>query len=268
MQGSFSSTNTMKSLIRNAWLLVSLAAALNVLSPSARGNAVPAPTIFGLGLLLEGPTGPGLDGNSRLVFDILDSTGTTLLGSNLWILDPNGNFLAAASPSIPSTGSNDLLGNLLVQGQADGNTTVVFLFGGTLGVGTGPTALGVWTYNPSGQLIASATYGPYTNTFISDATWSQSTGKLLVNWTSNGDVVGLGTTSASAWTVNEFGGIDTAAGPFGPFANTLLSKIMLLKDGTQQWVWDTDNGNGTSTTAVWAVSPAGQVRAVQQFGPF
>ncbi|MBV9999118.1 MAG: hypothetical protein JO015_08390 [Verrucomicrobia bacterium] len=260
----------MKSLLRNAWLLVSLAAAINALSPVARGGALPAPSVIGLSLLFEGPTTPGLDGNSRLVFDIVDSTETQILGSNLWILDPNGNFLAAASPSLPSTGTNvGLNSTLLVQGQADGNTTVVFLFGNVSGLEAGVTSFGVWTYNPSGRLIASASYGPYANTVVSDLTWSQSTGKLLVKWTSGGSgVLVPGTGTVSAWTVNEFGGIDTAAGPFGPFAGTLLSKIILLKDGTQQWIWASQNSNATITTAVWSISSSGQVRAVRQFGPF
>lgn len=262
----------MKSLIRNAWLLVSLAVAINASGPSARGNTFPVPEFpeFGLlGLIAQGPTQAGLDGNSRLVFNVYNSTQTQLRGSNLWILDPNGNFLAAASPSLPSTGGFEGLYNpILVQGQADGNTTVVFLFGNFTGLTGGITSIGIWTYNPSGQLIASATYGPYTNTAVTDLTWSQSTGKLLVRWSSGSGVDLVGGTT-SAWTINEYGGIDTAAGPFGPFAgDTYLSKVILLKDGTQQWIWASETGNATATTAVWSVSPAGQVQAVQQFGPF
>jgi hypothetical protein len=260
----------MKSLIRNACLTIGLAATLGGITPSAFGNAAPAggaseavPGRINIGGVNSGPTVVGLDNRTRLVFNVFDATAANIVSANLWILGSGGNILSVATPSLPISGPADIYTTVLVQGQRDGNTTVAFLFPA---FGTTNNVLAVWTYNLAGQVIASAIYGPYTDTIIEDADWQQSTGKLLVKWASR--ATPISDASYSAWSINEVGGVDTAAGPFGPFTNTIVSKVLLLNDGTQHWVWDTNNGNSTHTTAFWVVSPGGQVRLAQQFGPF
>lgn len=248
----------MKSPIKSAWLVMGLAAALNVVIPQVRGAAVPPS--FSDGSAANVSTA-GRDGNFRLLFDLftnvtLTSTSSTVsgfLGQTIWVLDPIGRFLTAGIVPIPNTISASY-----VQGQRDGNTTVLFTFPNE--------SFGVWTYNRSGAVIASALYGPFGGTVISDVKRQEVTGRFLVEWTST-----AGTGQAfSAWTVNEFGGIDTAAGPYGPFANTSAPGITLLDNGNQEWVWGTSGSSSTSgvTTAVWTIAPGGQFLAVNTYGPF
>lgn len=260
----------MNSLIRNLWLAIGLAASIVGFTPSSFGDVAPAggasaisPNRENIGPVNAGPTGAGLDGNLRLVFNVLDPANGAVMSANMWIVGPTGNLLAV-TPSLPiaAQGENTTptYTTALVQGQADGNTTVAFLFPSTTIV---PTTLNVWTLNPAGQLIAAASYGPFAGFQIEDADWQQSTGKLLVKWSSTG----APPKSYSVWTVNEFGGVDTAFGPVG-FTGTVLSKAVLLKNGNVDLVWDTTVTPTTHTTGLWVVSPTGLLIAAGAAGPF
>jgi hypothetical protein len=252
----------MKSLIKSAWLIMGLAATLGTVSPQARGAAVPAFSDFSPGDVSTA----GLDGNLRLVFDIYSGVTLTsstytvtapFLGQNIWVVSPTGTVVAAGVVSIPS--SIGSAGNSYVQGQADGNTTVLFRFPNN--------SLGVWTYSKTGAVIASALYGPFTGTFISNVKRQEATGKFLVEWASASGATDL---TFSAWTINEYGGVDTAAGPFGPFANTSLQSITLLNNGNQVWVWASSGTSTTGgvTTAVWSVAPGGRFLSANTYGPY
>jgi hypothetical protein len=243
----------MKSLIKSAWLIMGLAATFSTAIPQVRGGTVPAFSDLSFG----GVTTAGLDGNLRLLFNSftgVDGTGT-YLASDIWTVSPFGRVVSATVTAIPSSVGSPF--NIFVQGQADGNTTALFVFPND--------SIGVWTYNTGGSIIASAVYGPFTNTFVNTVKRQDTTGKFLVVWnssTSSGPIV-------SAWTINEFGGIETAAGPFGPFGSGTVSEgVNLLKDGTQEWVWESPVSGGV-ITALWTVNPTtGKIVTAQQFGPF
>lgn len=244
----------MKSLIKRAWLIMGLAVAVSAVSPQARGATLPEFSDFSF----SGATTTGLDGNLRLVFDVYSSVTFTppffattgFLGQNIWVVGPTGNFIAAGAAGLPST-----ITSSYVQGQADGNTSVLFTFGND--------SIGFWTYNRSGAVIASALYGPFTGTSVYFVKRQEATGKFLVVWTSGPSA----SPSFSAWTLNEFGGVDTAAGPYGPFADTSFNGVNLLPNGTQQWLWAT-LVSGRITTAIWSVAQGGHFLSSVVYGPF
>jgi len=298
----------MKSLIRNVCLTIGLAVSIGGFAvPSSFGIAPPAgdanssatsPNIANIGPVVSGPTVAGLDGNLRLVFNIFGLAGappaTALTSANLWVVSPTGSVLTTfaglpiqqvvpTGPGFPvAPPGTPQLTPVLVQGQVSGNTTIAFLLPPvpTAGPATAPTTLGVWTLNSAGTIISITTAGPFvvteggvTRTYqIEDAEWNQSTGKLIVKWASADPV---GSRSYSVWVVNEFGGLETAFGPIGPFVTgAILSKAVLLKNGNVHLVWDTPSVAGvppsttTHTTSLWVVNPAGQITSVANFGPF
>lgn len=243
----------------------------------------------------DSKTHVGLDGNIRMLWDLNPnspdpSSSATYSGSILWILDSQGRFLAAGTPTIPASvgyglqpgGQAETKSNIILQGQKSGNTTLVFLFGPpTQNTPTSTsTSFGVWTYNAVGTLISAAVYGPFVDTVIQDIRFGP-TGQFTVVWANqSGGFYGGATGSVSAWTLNEFGGIVTAAGPFGPYANTSLGRVDLGPDNLQRWYWVSPinqiesspdvNLLGTSpaTAAIWTFNAAGQVTNSVQYGPF
>jgi hypothetical protein len=226
------------------------------------------PLVGGISILdAKSQTGP--DGKIRVLFDLNPST--TYSGSTLWILDNLGNFLAAGTPNIPASVGFDSTdkSHILVQGQKDGNTTLVFLF--TPFILTAPsqiTAFGVWTYNSAGQLIAAASYGPFTGTVIQDVRFSP-TGDFTVVWTNQSSSIGYGGAIGTviAWTLNEFGSVVSTAGPFGPFGNTFLGKVDLDQNNLQHWFWKSTS-SGQSTVAIWSLNASGNIVNASSFGPF
>jgi len=79
----------------------------------------------------------------------------------------------------------------------------------------------------------------------------------------------------TAWTLNEFGGIIGAAGPFG-FLNS-NARVELNSGNQQVWLWDSgvDTSSGLppaaapNTLAVWVVNPNGSiVPPSYSYGPF
>jgi len=228
----------------------------------------------------------GLDGNIRMLWDLNPNSpdpgsSATYSGSVLWILDRQGGFLAAGTPTIPASvgygiqpgGPGMTKSNIIVQGQASGNTTLVFLFGppsANTATSTS-TAFGVWTYNPAGALISAAVYGRYLGMVIQDIRFSPN-GQFTVVWTTqSGGFYGGATGAVTAWTLNEFGGIVTATGPFGPYANTSLGRVELGPDNQQTWYWVkpiNPIGTNPSTAAIWTFNAAGQVIKTVQYGPF
>ncbi|MBV9999116.1 MAG: hypothetical protein JO015_08380, partial [Verrucomicrobia bacterium] len=250
----------MKPLIKSACLIISLAATFTVVTPQICAGedgyfgfgGVPAP-----GETSNGNTSTaGLDGNLRLLFGILGLSNPIVpvpvyLGANLWVVTPSGDVTAAVSVPLPSDVTPEAT-SLYVQGQADGNTTVLSSLP--------DNSISVTTYNSSGTVIASAVYGPFTNTTVRSVKRQESTGKFLVTWAITlPDIEGI---EYSAWTVNEYGGIDTAAGPYGPFDRTTFEEISLLKDGSQEWIWATSGPNQgsfspTTVTTVWSINASG-----------
>jgi len=251
----------MKSLLKNTWLILGSAAIFTAVAPQicagAPSNlgAVPAHSDRAVG----NTSTVGLDGNVRLLFDIISPVTFTATGVNLWVVSPTGSVLAATSLPFPT--GDVILGDgtyYYAQGQADGNTTVLGIFQ--------DGSVNVSTYNSSGTMVANAVYGPFTNTTVASVKRQESTGKFLVTW-----AVDLPEGIAyAAWTVNEYGGVDTATGPYGPFANTTFEGINLLNDGSQQWIWASRdvNSTGTTTTGLWSITASGQVQSAEQFGPF
>jgi len=244
--------NQMKNLFKKTLLaacaLVGLGGQLGIAA------TFPDAFLFPNNIFFDGQSRVGLDGKERLVWNIAPGA-TTYGGSIIWILDGQGNFLASGQPQIPATvgwpgpGGNE---RFIVQGQADGNTTVAFIFPNN--------AIGVWTYNSAGALISSATYGPFVGTTVQDMRFAAN-GKIVVQWAT--------TSGASlAWSLNEFGSVETTAGPFGPFAGTTLGTVDLASDNTQRWSWSTATGGTQGNFALWSFNSAGQVVHTVQFGPF
>jgi hypothetical protein len=260
--------------------------------------ATAEPDIFGIfsPSLLDSKAVVGPDGNMRVIWDYDAYAGIESYfagpGSVLWILDPSGNLMATGSPSIPSGGNfefNSRYGllaweyptpltlatsksNILVQGYADGNTMLCFIVG-NIGFISDPkfppqaTAIGTWTYNSAGQLIAFASYGPYIAGIINNAYFDKS-GALIVKF----KYAVTGPAPQVVWTLNEFGAITTSEGPFGPYANTGLGKVAINSSGNQVWFWSSHSvPNHTPTTtnslSIWTFNSSGLATATA-FGPF
>jgi hypothetical protein len=71
----------------------------------------------------------GPDGNNRLIWDYY--SGNTYLGSTLWILDPQGNFLYTGSASIPPVGNgitSTSYSNIALHVFPSNNTTLAFAY--------------------------------------------------------------------------------------------------------------------------------------------
>jgi hypothetical protein len=280
-----------------------------IVPPAGGANATAPPfdtTIANIGPVVSGPTVAGLDGNSRIVYDVLNPGGTGIVSTNLWVVGPNGNLLLAISgiplagpggfplptgfpvppsvavpPGAPTAAGVFLLTPLLCQGQANGNTTLAFLLPSSpipAGV-TSANVLNTWTFNSAGNLIAATSAGPYTVTVggvsipfqIEDADWDQSTGKLVVKWATTSAV---GSRAYSVWVLNQFGAIQTSFGPIG-FAGAILQKALLLKNGNLHLVWDIPTpaappltATATHTTALWVVNSAGQLTVAGASGPY
>src|SRR5271166_4021021 len=135
-----------------------------------------------LNSLLGAKSGVGLDGKIRILMDVY--SGTAFLNqSQLWILNANGGissqFILPVGSGPVEAGSNTGLikSNILFQGQADGNTTLLFLFSVGNGVpvnavitpppnptGNPVNAFSVVTINAKGQAISGATFGPFAGT--------------------------------------------------------------------------------------------------------
>lgn len=259
----------MKRFFKNSLLAVSVVASLGGQLAYSAADPDTAAIISNLPIF-ESKTQTGPDGNIRVLWDLNPGV-ATYTGSTLWILDHLGNFLAAGTPNIPASVGYDGGGaksRILVQGQADGNTTLVFLFGPFSQLPSTSTSLGVWTYNSAGQLISSATYGPFIGTVIEDVRFSP-TGNFTVVWTNQSSPAAYtgATGTVIAWTLNEFGGIVTTAGPFGPFASTSLGKVDLDQNNLQHWYW-TSTSSGNSTLAIWSFNASGAIASANSFGPF
>jgi len=222
----------------------------------SRPAALAAALLLAVAAGLQGATYPeaqaGSNANTQLLFYTYDATGFNYLGSVLWLLDGQGGFVAAGTPSIPAAA-----GLPLVKGQASGNTTLAFSFPDGQSVGT-------WTYNANGTLIAAATYGPFANTITGNVAFSPS-GQLVVIWSSSVP----GGELYSAWTLDEYGNVVSAVGPYGPYANTSLEQVVLKIDGGQQWFWSSPSADESrALTAVWSFDAGGHLTGVAQYGPF
>src|ERR1700678_107681 len=248
-----------------------------------RAYAGAKPVIGGLFSLsfFDAKTAVGSDGMLRLLFDYNPSkipAPSTYNGSGLWIIDPNGSLVATGSPTIPASIGSDafeilLLGvsqsyltersNTAIFAQADGNTTVLFYYNaGSVGLGNTNT-FGVWTYNSSGALIASARYGPYTGAQIGGL-YFDTNGKTIVRWKA-------GTSASSpnaAWVLDEFGAVLNATAFYGPYGSNYLGKIRVNSSNQQIWPFSLKNASGQYTTTIWTFNSSGSLANVQVYGPF
>jgi len=232
--------------------------------------------------VLDAKTAVGKDGLLRLIFDYNPSTGgKTYQGSALWIIDPNGSVLASGNPTIPASvgsfyfttrgGSIPIFpverSNTAMYPQADGNTTVLFFFG--LGANINPILgvkqFGVWTYNSSGNLIASAEYGPFGNTEIFNLYFDDATGKIVVKWAANR---GPSATYAG-WVLDEFGAVISATSFFGPFGRSDRVGKFRVNASNQLIVPFSFPVSGGFLTNIWTFNSSGSaVVNGQSFGPF
>jgi hypothetical protein len=233
--------------------------------------------------LLDAKTAVGKDGLLRLIFDYNPSEGGhTYAGSALWILDPNGSFVAAGSPTIPASvgsfyfstkGGRPIFpferSNTAMYPQADGNTTVLFYYGARanrLQNDLVATAFGVWTYNSSGNLIAAAAYGPFGNTDLFNLYFDDATGKIVVKWAANSGP----NASYAGWVLDEFGTIASATGFFGFGTPTNTVGKFRVNASNQLIVpFSFPASGGTFLTNIWTFNSSGSaVVNGQSFGPF
>jgi len=250
-------------------------------------NVVVNPFGFDLYNFSDAKSQIGLDGNIRILWDIY--SGVPLLQSSIvWILDGSGNFITNSSSilvnsALPWVASNYKT-NILMQGQADGNTTLVLAFSSNknnapLFVPPPPDSFSVITINSAGGVVAGVgPIGPFTNTWIENIHFVGN--NIVVHWVSRNAGVApfVGQTGASsthsAWTLNEFGGTIGASGPFA-FLNT-NARVEVNSNNQQVWLWDSgvDTSSGAfpsaaaNTLAVWVVNPNGAAVAAKAYGPF
>jgi len=252
-------------------VFLSVAAILCFSNPFAKAQETPQINQFFYPDLLDAKLKVGKDGNTRLIWDIVSNHGTNYTGSVLWILSPGGSLLATGTPNIPANvgfGKNNEAGksvfnvsNTILYAQASGNTTVALLFGQE----NDGTSIGLWTYNSAGNLIASVTYGPYGSFVVHEAYFDQLTGKLIVKWRQQN---GTNLFTHLVWGVNEFGGIESIAGPFGPFPNIELGKVN-LSGKNQLWYWMfPKNGTPDHGINIWEISPNDVIISMATYGPF
>lgn len=217
-------------------------------------------------------SGLGSDNNTRFLWDN-GFTGLPVFtygGSTLWIIDAQGNFLFAGSANIPASVGTGVAkvfipelpaeSNIALHVQSSNNTTLAFALGSA--PFTHPTVVATWTFNAQGTLIAAAIYGPFGNTVLEDVSFRDK-GVLFVKW---GDTV---TGAASVWTLNEFGSVTTAAGPFGPFGSARLGEVTLV-NGNQLWKWFVPTGGPSFEFGqnIWTINPQGQIINAVSYGPF
>ena len=221
----------------------------------------------------------GNDGNSRLIWDYLNPSPTAYLGSALWILNPQSQVVAAGDTQIPASvgrGINTVgNSNIAIHVQASGNTTLAFANVITPATSTSPPivdSFATWTFNAQGKLIASGGwYGPFGQTAVANIAFNKD-GILVVKWitVANGGTQFLW----SAWTLDEFGRIQTAAGPFGPFGNfTALGTVgVSTVNGSpvQLWNWliETTTPSQQFKLNTWTLDRTGNIIAANSFGPF
>jgi hypothetical protein len=294
-----------KHLFKKICMAIGAVALLN--AEATFGNSDPNTNLsFGAPQTLSTFGGPkshlGLDGKIRILWDTYNNTvvpqAPVLNGSVIWILDSAGKFLAS-SPPIPllitlpvfSFGKS----NLIIQGQADGNTTIVFIFSAnnspTVPIGIDNIALGrggvgtvqadrfaVWTLDPTGKVIsASPQIGPFAGTVIEDIKFVN--GKIVVHWLVSDHLTGGHSSTHAAWTLNEFGAAIGASGTYGPFLDTDALVTLAANGIDQLWQWDGGiattsafpagaPGAQPNTLGIWNVNAAGTITASAQYGPF
>lgn len=217
----------------------------------------------------------------RLVFDYNPSklpSPSTYSGSALWIIDPNGSVVAAGSPTIPASIGSDVFevvlfnslgaflterSNTAIFAQADGNTTVLFYYNAAV-AGLGKTnSFAVWTYNSSGALIASASYGPFSGVELGGL-YFDTNGKIIARWKA-----GTAASSPNAgWVLDEFGTISNATAFYGSFGSTFLGKIRVNSSNQQIWPFSLKNSSGQYTTTIWTFNSSGSLANSQVYGPF
>jgi len=229
--------------------------------------------------VFDAKTSVGQDGLLRMLFDYnpAKSPGpSTYSGSALWIVDPNGGFVAAGNVSIPaSVGATFLTSDILdktvfnyersntaILAQADGNTTVLFYYG--LAAGKFGSSFGVWTYNKNGVLIAAAQFGPFGSTLLG-ALYFDPSGKIIARWQTG---LPPSVTKVAGWVLDEFGTIGSATNYIGPFGPN-LGKIRLSSSGQQIWPYKFLQSDGTYQTVIWTFNTGGSALSnVQVYGPF
>jgi hypothetical protein len=231
--------------------------------------------------LLDAKTAVGTDGLLRVLLDYNPATGgaSTYAGSALWIVDPNGSALRAAGSSIiPATvgsfyfstiGGKPIFpterSNTALFAQADGNTTVIFYYGAGSKPLIGVKQFGVWTYNSGGNLIAAASYGPFSNVDIENLYFDNATGKIVVKWAANR---GASATYAG-WVLNEFGSVTSATNYFGPFGPANQIGKFRVNASNQLIVPFSIPSGGAFLTSFWTFNSTGSALVnSQSYGPF
>lgn len=286
--------NIFKKILLTAGAVALLGSEAAFANSDPNTNEIPFFGPFDVLNLFQAKSHVGLDGNIRILWDNYGtSTPPNLLSSSVWITDGNGKFLAASptfafGSSLPVEESG-FKTNIIVQGQKDGNTTIVFVFGTNPGGGPGAifppgNSYSVITVNSAGKVVSGVgPVGPFAGTWIENIHFDLS-GNIVVHWVARGGTgASTGTTAGqlgqsnthSAWTLNEFGGVIGAAGPFG-FVNS-NARVVLNSSNQQIWLWDggpdsssgfSPSSNTANVLSIWVVNPDGSLVSANQYGPF
>ena len=223
----------------------------------------------------------GPDGNNRFLWDYFSTSGSSYLGSALWILDPAGNVIGTGDTMVPATVGG--LGGVLaisftqLHVNADNTTTLAFQFGGgpLLGGGSQISAFGTWTYNAQGKLIAfSGPTGFSPGLQIANLEFQKDF--LVVTFIPGGQSIAItpGVGPYTVWVLDHFGNLVSAVGPQGPYNGYLLGSVSLPGESTvapnQLWHWLIVPTSGPERfgLAVQEFSPSGAALSGFNYGPF
>jgi hypothetical protein len=223
----------------------------------------------------------GADGNVRLIWDYISIS--AYQGSVLWILNSQGQIVATGDTKIPASigvGMNPFLptSNIAMHVQPSGNVTLVFAHVIAFATTTTPAlvdSFSTWTYNAQGKLIAfGGPYGPFGNAALSNLEFKRDT--LIAHWTYGGPTYnglggGLNALPEVVWSLDEFGKIQTTAGPFGPFPGTTVMGVdvgQVNGSPVQIWEWYTQTPPFAVGLRTWTIDQTGNIIASSNYGPF
>ena len=254
-------------------------------------------------------SGVGLDGKIRILWDVYAGLPASTVGfpdigtpalnqSQLWILNADGTIggqFILPQGSGPNQSFNPIdstsKSNILFQGQADGNTTILFLFSSGFSVpvneltafpvtsttGNPVNGFSVITVNASGQAVSAATYGPFAGTVLVNIHFVGP--DIVALWASRTNDT---SSTYTGWGLNEFGSVIGANGPFA-FENTFAKVDVLTSTNQQVWYWDSQIGNtvltggdfpfnvpaaGQNVLGLWIINNDGSFAVAQSYGPY
>ena len=268
--------------------LLGVAVMIGFSSQKAHGLALPAILNFLPTVEVAAPKSEaGPDGNNRFLWDYFSTSGSSYLGSALWILDPAGNVIGTGDTMVPAS-VGGIAGTVAISFtqlhvNADNTTTLAFQFGGgpLLGGGSQISAFGTWTYNAQGKLIAFSgptgfITGPKKGLQIADMKF-QGDHLVVIFQPANqavGSTIVLGQGPYTVWVIDHFGNVVSAVGPQGPYANYVLGSVTLSGSDSapnQLWHWLSVVGTGAKegfALSVQEFNSSGASLSGVVYGPF